>query len=475
MLTYYPNTGDEHAILFQSKIFSQFRLTAEVPPFPDNFIGHYLEFSNGKWFSQYPPVYSLMLVPGIFIGQPAFIVSLFSGAAILCLSHLLFRVFGKGCFWEILIFTGLVAFSPTILFHAASYYNHIGALLIYALILNSFFSYFETREPKSLLFLSLLFGLGIGIRPYTFFLLSLPIIIFLFLQKEVRGSLKSLLHLIIPFSIMLLLLLLYNFNQTDSWNDISYLNAGNNSAKLSLIHFNSISFERVFQMIGETQRWLLGLVIFSSGNLREMLPGEINLGLFLFFVCLAFLVLKTTSQEFLNYERVFFQLSAASVLLLIIGHVFYDFRGSRFGERFFFEITWMILAGLVFCIKNFQKVLNKKAYLLLCLGFYPLIFFSYLIHVPATARIYRESNIKRMDLFLKTKGSEFQNSVIHVSSVPDFDATFYTRNNPDLSGTIYMIFGRDLSQSYFHFKDRKHFFYGFDQKTKKSKILPIKL
>src|ERR1700722_416376 len=63
-LTRIPNTGDEHAILFQAKIFSHFHVVASPPPLPDFFICHYVHVWNGNWFGICPPVASLIRVVG---------------------------------------------------------------------------------------------------------------------------------------------------------------------------------------------------------------------------------------------------------------------------------------------------------------------------------------------------------------------------------------------------------------------------
>lgn len=48
ILLHFPSTGDEHAFLFQAKIFSLGKLYVNEPPIPKFFDSHYLEFENGR-------------------------------------------------------------------------------------------------------------------------------------------------------------------------------------------------------------------------------------------------------------------------------------------------------------------------------------------------------------------------------------------------------------------------------------------
>lgn len=209
-MTYYPNTGDEFAILFQAKIFSLLKLVAEAPPIAEVFNSHYLEINQGKWYSQYPPVYSLLITPGVWLGYPLFIVSLFSSLTLYSLCSLLKKVLPENSSAVIILFLVLFGFSPTFLLHSSSYYNHIGALLIYTLILHNYFGFLKERRIQSLIWISLLFGLGIGIRPYTFFLLALPLAVGFIVNGIFRDGLKKIQALTLPFIALLSVLVFYN-------------------------------------------------------------------------------------------------------------------------------------------------------------------------------------------------------------------------------------------------------------------------
>lgn len=467
-LTYYPNTGDEYAILFQAKIFSLFKLTAVAPNISDVFTSHYLEMNQGKWFSQYPPIYSLLITPGVWIGSPLLLVSIFSSCTLYSLGSLLKKVLPENSNHIILLFLVIFGFSPLFLFHSASYYNHIGALLIYSLILHNYLGFLKDRKICHLIWISCLFGLGVGIRPYTFFLLSLPLA-FGFLKNRIfREGWKKVLALVLPFLAFLGLLVLYNFNQSGEWNSFSYLKAGENAAKLSLSHFNFHSFGRVFEMVGETFKWLFGFGYFSSGRLNEKSLNDINLGFLFFLPVLGFLISKSFTKDHVSKNfRQFCRLSLYSILVLIAGHIFYDYRGGRFGERFFFEITWMLVFFFIMIISESFASMKRPVLVILIL-----LMPGLLIYIPKTILSYRLSNIQRMDLFLKTK--DLKDVVIHVGSVPSFGPSFYTRNDPELKGPIYVILSqRMIWEVLERFPLRKHYVYSYSMEDSGSRLVML--
>jgi len=474
-LTYYPNTGDEFALYFQADIFSNFQLTADAPPVANIFDTHYVDIKNGKWFGQYPPVYSLMILPGLWIGSPIVWVSFLSGLTIFLLCSLLKHIFGDEYRSEIILFCLIFSLSPTFLFHAASYYSHIGALLIFTLILYNFFTYLKNQKLKNVFFVSLLFGLGVGVRPFTFFLLSIPFFIEI-IRRKLQLKAINLVAVFLPFISVLCLLLLYNFNQMGQWDEISYLNAGNNFSKLSLSHLNLNSLDRVIGMLGETSKWLFGVGIFQSGDLKNPILGDINLGVILLCLSLGYLLTEIFHNRATQDHKTSFKFIAFfSILIIVLGHIFYNFRGGRFGERFFFEITWMILFSFLLVLKEVKEVIRHRKikkifYSIVILFFIPSIF----IYTPVTAKKLRESNLRRMDIFLKTSSLEFKEAVVHIVSSPDFDVTFYARNTPNLSGTIFVAYDdRFFHDIYLRYEDRKHYVYMFNEKENTGNLIPL--
>ena len=66
-----PHIEDEHANLFQAKVFASGNLAVRVPSVqPNSFYIPFILTENGWMFGKYPPGYSLLLVPGVWLNQP---------------------------------------------------------------------------------------------------------------------------------------------------------------------------------------------------------------------------------------------------------------------------------------------------------------------------------------------------------------------------------------------------------------------
>ena len=65
-----PHLKDEHAYLFQAKVFAQGRITNPAPPMAEAFFVPYVVTRDGQQFGKYPPGYPLLLAAGVVLGRP---------------------------------------------------------------------------------------------------------------------------------------------------------------------------------------------------------------------------------------------------------------------------------------------------------------------------------------------------------------------------------------------------------------------
>src|SRR4051812_8822935 len=66
-----PHLEDEHANLFQARVFAAGRITADVPRHPNSFFTPFvINSAQGKRFGKYPPGYPLLLALGAALRQP---------------------------------------------------------------------------------------------------------------------------------------------------------------------------------------------------------------------------------------------------------------------------------------------------------------------------------------------------------------------------------------------------------------------
>ncbi len=69
VLDHIPHVQDSIAQLFQAKIFKMGALYAPLPPHKE-FFDYTNIINDSRWYSQYPPGHSLLLMLGLFLGAP---------------------------------------------------------------------------------------------------------------------------------------------------------------------------------------------------------------------------------------------------------------------------------------------------------------------------------------------------------------------------------------------------------------------
>ena len=83
-----PHIEDEHAYLFQAKVFADGKVVAASPPFARPFQVPFVIDRDGRRFSKYPPGFSFLLALGVLVGLP-WIVNALCGALVLVAVYLI--------------------------------------------------------------------------------------------------------------------------------------------------------------------------------------------------------------------------------------------------------------------------------------------------------------------------------------------------------------------------------------------------
>lgn len=122
VLENFPNSGDEHAYLVQAETLANFRLWDPAPQLAEYFATYRIVERNGRWLTQYPPGWPLMLAGAMLIRFPAGLVNPLLGALTLLVLFLL----GKRSAGERAgLAAGLaLALSPFFIFNSSSYFAH---------------------------------------------------------------------------------------------------------------------------------------------------------------------------------------------------------------------------------------------------------------------------------------------------------------------------------------------------------------
>jgi len=118
-------TPDERTYVNQARIFARGELWAQAPPVPEFFEEPYLVFHGERVFSIFQPGWSLLLVPGVLCGHEEWVppvLGCFCLAVLFLLGRSLYGApVAKGAVLVLL-------FSPSFLFHSATYYAHLAGL-----------------------------------------------------------------------------------------------------------------------------------------------------------------------------------------------------------------------------------------------------------------------------------------------------------------------------------------------------------
>ncbi len=137
----HPLSLDEYAVLFQSEIFTQGRLSGHYPPqmmdwlIPKYFQGRFLRISmdTGAVAAVYWPGFSLLLVPFTALGAAWLLNPLIGGATLLVMHRIALKLFGNAESAGYVVLLTLA--SPAVTINALSFYAMPAHLLASALFM----------------------------------------------------------------------------------------------------------------------------------------------------------------------------------------------------------------------------------------------------------------------------------------------------------------------------------------------------
>lgn len=184
-----PHINDEFGYIFQARLFASGHLYAPSPCFREAFDFPHI-INNGKWYSQYPPGFPLLLVPWVMAGVPWLINPLFAGSSIFVLYFLGLELFGKK---EGLLAAMLGAASIWLIVMSSTLMSHTTNMFFFALFM--LFLFRSLRSPSLLngVLAGSSLGLAVLIRPYETILAAVPFLVLYGVKfmKEFRARLKD--------------------------------------------------------------------------------------------------------------------------------------------------------------------------------------------------------------------------------------------------------------------------------------------
>jgi len=203
-----PHINDEFGYLFQAKIFSLGQLSVPSPCDPQAFdFAHII--NNGRWYSQYPPGFPLILLLGLMAGVP-WLVNPLLGA----LSIGIFYFLGKEIYGEAegRLTAVLGALSIWFLLTSSTMLSHTSSMFFFSIFLLYLFKSLRTPAVANGLAAGLGLGIAFLIRPYNVVAVCFPLVLYFGIQaiKRPRLRVKNILAFTAVLLIAAAALMLYN-------------------------------------------------------------------------------------------------------------------------------------------------------------------------------------------------------------------------------------------------------------------------
>lgn len=166
-----PHVQDSVAQLFQARIFAHGRLWMPSPPLHE-FFDYAHVISDGRWYAQYPPGHSLLLVPGIWLGAPWLVNPVLGGLSVLGIFLLAREAFGRAAARSAVV---LAVLSPFLVLMASEFMAHVSGLFAVTWFLLYALRALRTGSRRDAGIGGAFLLLAVLVRPYTAFACALPV------------------------------------------------------------------------------------------------------------------------------------------------------------------------------------------------------------------------------------------------------------------------------------------------------------
>jgi hypothetical protein len=409
----FPNSGDEYAYLFQAETFRAGRLWNVRPPLPDVFVSSHIIIKDGKWVSQYPPGWPIIIAGVTSLGLPAYVASPAMALLLLFGFALLAReLISPGA---ALAGTALLAFCPFFLLNGASYFSHMPATLFGVLAVLCGVRFRNTGSIPSALGAGAALGfLGI-IRPFSAVLIAIPCAIELLRRA---GSLHY---------TRLVWLFLGSFPFVTGF--LFYNNAITGSPLLDPMSWGSPKFHLGLQPVNEQGNHLTLFYTAGFAIFRLMELAQWTSPLFCLLYAAAALW-KLGSRRLAFYDFVF--------PLFVLGYLLYpSLGGNRYGPRYYFEaypfMVLTVISATTIWLAGWRTGSRQTAMVGVFVGAIIMGLAAY----PALAYQFRGIVNARMELYDLVNKSRLSNAIVLIRShIGGMYPADLTRDGIDLSQSV---------------------------------------
>ena len=448
-----PHVQDSIAQLFQAKIFALGKITVPSPPIIEFFQYFYDNIvASERWYSQYPPGHSALLMLGVLAGTPWFINPLLAALSVIMLFKTMREWSGEK---HARVSIGLFSISPFILFMSASFMNHVSTLLFILLYLYSLIKAQKTSSNTYAIIAGLSLGMVLNIRPLEAVALGTFFGGCFFIWNLQHRTFRTFLSFVCAFCFMALLLLAYNYATTGDPLLFGYQVRWGNAHTLG---FSSIS---VMDRLPHTP--YRGVI----NSLRSSIALNQNLFEWLFPSLLPIIIFFT---PFLYKKTLKDYLALGGMLIVPLFYFFYFYQDLCLGPRFLYASLPCIL---FLSARSFDKIISGIATARCCSlasarnAFITVILFSIIfalfIRMPYYSRYYANTFWEVDNRYMqKAKEMKIDNALIFMEAYGDRDTGLgsgFLYNSPELNSPI--IFAKNLGERNIElihfFPDRRYY------------------
>lgn len=332
-----PRIQDSIAQLFQARIFATGRLLLDSPRFPAFFDYDHI-INNGRWYSQYPFLHSLLMVPFVLLGIP-WLTNPLLGALTVPVIYLLGReLYGER--------TGrlagvLACVTPFIFNMSSEYMNGASALLFATLFVLFYLRALRSGRWHQAVLAGVFIGLVANVRPFTAVAVAVPFAGYgLYRLGREPRLLPRFLLMVLAGGAVASLVLVYNRLTNGDFLTFGYV--------VKWGHGHELGFGK--SGWGEQHTPLRGLV-HTGNNLNQ-----VNKFLYEWPLAALLPVLVPFAAGTRRRED---WLMAVWFLCLLFGYFFYWFHNICFGPRFVYEAVPALILLTVRGVEELGPLLRR--------------------------------------------------------------------------------------------------------------------
>ncbi len=337
-----PHVHDSVSQFFQATVFAHGSFTAPAPETPDFFQRLYILTDQERWYSIYPPGFTLLLAVGVFFHQPNVVNPLIVAAAMVPLFFLTAKISTAA---QARMVVGFYALSPFTLIMGAGYMNHPTCLLFILIFVLSLLNSINEKSKKKFYGWGAISGFCLGYayltRPLTTFAFGILGGIWWLIRKKNRVLKRAVWAIVflIGAAPPVVFQLTYNAKTTGSpwlspyqkqysgiplgFGDVAWISNEVRPDRANIVHHTPLrGFSNSSRNLNGLNYWLFGWPV----------------------PCLVF-----AAMLFLpGCKRTLFDwLCLAAALSQSVAYAFYFYQDFCFGPRFLYETTpfWLILTA----------------------------------------------------------------------------------------------------------------------------------